>query len=49
MIAITPYISERLPGLQALTNAHLEMAIPGWALPAEFIAERLTRHLSSVS
>lgn len=33
-----------LPGLQTLINAHLEMAIPGWALPAEFIAERLTRH-----
>jgi GNAT superfamily N-acetyltransferase len=33
-----------LPGLQALINAHLEMAIPGWALPAEFIAERLIHH-----
>jgi len=44
MIAITLYISERLPGLQALINAHLEMAIPGWALPAEYIAERLARH-----
>ncbi len=43
-MTIVPYISERLTGLQALINAHLEMAIPGWALPAEFIAERLTRH-----
>jgi GNAT superfamily N-acetyltransferase len=33
-----------LPGLQALINAHLEMAIPGWALPAEYIAERLDCH-----
>lgn len=33
-----------LPGLQALINAHLEMAILGWALPAEYIAERLDRH-----
>jgi len=33
-----------LLGLEALINAHLEMAIPGWALPAEYIAERLTRH-----
>ncbi len=41
---IVPYTSERLPALQTLINAHLEMAIPGWALPAEFIAERLTRH-----
>ncbi len=32
-----------LPSLQALINTHLEMAIPGWALPAEFIAERLDR------
>jgi GNAT superfamily N-acetyltransferase len=33
-----------LPGLQALINAHLEMAIPGWALPAEYIADRLLHH-----
>lgn len=33
-----------LPGLHALINAHLGMAIPGWALPAEFIAERLDRY-----
>lgn len=33
-----------LPVLHGLINAHLEMAIPGWALPVEFIAERLTRH-----
>ena len=33
-----------LPGLKGLINAHLEMAIPGWALPAGFIAERLTHH-----
>ena len=44
MMAIVPYISERLTGLQALVNAHMEMAIPGWALPAEFITERLARH-----
>ncbi len=34
----------RLSGLQTLINTHLEMAIPGWALPAEFIAERPARH-----
>ncbi|HNT76642.1 MAG TPA: GNAT family N-acetyltransferase [Anaerolineae bacterium] len=33
-----------LPGLQTLINTHLEMALPGWALPAEFIAERLDRY-----
>ncbi|MBN2390518.1 MAG: GNAT family N-acetyltransferase [Anaerolineae bacterium] len=33
-----------LPGLQALINAHLEMAIPGWALSVEYIAEHLTHH-----
>ncbi|HOU15904.1 MAG TPA: GNAT family N-acetyltransferase [Anaerolineae bacterium] len=44
MMAIIPYLAERLTALQTLVNAHLEMAIPGWALPAEFIAERLTRY-----
>lgn len=44
MIAIVPFTSERLTVLHTLVNAHLEMAIHGWALPAEFIAERLTRH-----
>lgn len=43
-MVIIPYVSERLTGLQALVNAHLELAISGWALPAEFVAERLTRH-----
>jgi len=43
-MVIIHYLSERLPGLQMLINAHLEMAIPGWALPAEYIAERLMRH-----
>jgi GNAT superfamily N-acetyltransferase len=44
MIDIAPYTSERLSALQTLINAHLEMVIPGWALPAEYIAERLARH-----
>lgn len=44
MMLILPHVSERLTALQALVNAHLEIAIPGWALPAEFIAERLTYH-----
>lgn len=41
---IVSYATERLTAFQTLINAHLEMAISGWALPAEFIAERLTRH-----
>ncbi len=43
-MVIIPYEPEQLPALQILINAHLEMTIPGWALPAEYIAERLTRH-----
>ncbi|MEJ5312280.1 MAG: GNAT family N-acetyltransferase [Anaerolineae bacterium] len=43
-MVIIPYEPEQLPALQILINAHLEMAIPGWALPAEFIADRLARH-----
>ncbi len=32
---------EHLPQVQALVNAHLGAVVPGWALPAAFIAERL--------
>lgn len=43
-MTIVPCILERLTALQTLINAHLEMAISGWALPAEYIAERLICH-----
>jgi ribosomal protein S18 acetylase RimI-like enzyme len=41
MMQIEPLRNEHLIQLQALINAHLSAVVPGWALPAAFIADRL--------
>lgn len=41
---IRPFVAERdLDQLTYLINGHIGVLIPGWALPAEFIAQRLQR------
>ncbi len=44
MIQIVKFQTMHLPQLQALVNVHLSALVPGWALPAEFIAGRLERN-----
>ena len=43
MIEVVPYAREHLRQLQELVNGHLGAAVPGWALPAPFIEQRLER------
>ena len=43
MAEVVPYEPSHLPQLQKLINGHLGAVMPGWALPAGFIADRLTR------
>ena len=43
-ISIRPFEDEHLAQLQALVNGHLESVIPGWALPATHLRDRLKRN-----
>jgi GNAT superfamily N-acetyltransferase len=44
MITVESFQAEHLPQLQALVNAHIGALVPGWALPAAYLAERLARN-----
>jgi GNAT superfamily N-acetyltransferase len=44
MISIELYQPEHLHQLQALVNTHLGALVPGWALPAAYLAGRLRRN-----
>ena len=43
MAEVVPYEPSHLPQLQRLINGHLGAVMSGWALPSDFIADRLTR------
>jgi hypothetical protein len=43
MPTIEPFRKPHLPQLQALVNSHAGAVVPGWAVPAAYIAELLVR------
>ncbi len=46
---IEAYRSEHLPELQMLINQHVSAVVPGWALPAAYIEQHLTRHPQQIT
>ena len=44
MVQIEAFEPTSLPQIQAMANSHLSQVVPGWALPADYIAERLKRN-----
>jgi GNAT superfamily N-acetyltransferase len=42
MLHVQSLENSHLPQIQALVNSHLSAIVPGWALPTEYIASRLT-------
>jgi GNAT superfamily N-acetyltransferase len=44
MIQIELFHPDHLPQLQDLVNTHLSVVVPGWSLPADYIARHLRRN-----
>ena len=44
MVRIETYNECHLEQLQSLMNSHLDVLVPGWALPLEYISSRLERN-----